>query len=82
MTRKEADNLFLEGMKAVGVNWFRRRVMYLAVRAGGRRLWGYASYASSTARPSSAARTRRRTGGAMFVLRVIKERSLRCAARL
>ena len=40
MTRKEADNLFLEGMKAVGVNWFRRRVMYLAVRAGGRRLWG------------------------------------------
>ena len=40
MTRKEADDLFLEGMKAVGVNWLRRNVMYLAVRTGGRGLWG------------------------------------------
>ena len=40
MTRKQADQLFLEGMKQLGVPWYRRRIMYLAVRAAGRGLWG------------------------------------------
>ena len=40
MTRKQADQLFLEGMKQLGVPWYRRRVMYLAVRAAGKGLWG------------------------------------------
>lgn len=40
MTRAEADLLFLEGMKAVGVWWLRRRVMYWAVRVGGKGWWG------------------------------------------
>ena len=40
MTRKQADQLFLEGMKQLGVPWYRRNVMYLAVRAAGRGLWG------------------------------------------
>ncbi len=40
MTRREADQLFLEGMKSVGVGWLRRTVMYSAVRVFGRGLWG------------------------------------------
>ncbi|KKK88680.1 hypothetical protein LCGC14_2740720 [marine sediment metagenome] len=40
LTRAEADMLFLEGMKAVGMPWLRRNVMYAAVRAFGRGLWG------------------------------------------
>ena len=39
LTRAEADLLFLDGMKAVGVRWLRRRAMYLAVRAFGWTLW-------------------------------------------
>lgn len=40
MTKKEADEMFLDGMKSVGVGWLRRRAMYLAVRAGGTGHWG------------------------------------------
>lgn len=34
-TRKEADDIFLEAMKVLGVGWFTRTSVYLAVRAGG-----------------------------------------------
>jgi len=40
LTKADADLLFLEGMKSTGVWWLRRRVMYLAVRAGGKGHWG------------------------------------------
>lgn len=33
--RKRADKIFLEALKASGMNWIGRRTMYLAVRAGG-----------------------------------------------
>ncbi len=33
MTRKEADGIFLEAMKILGVGWLKRTVMYRAVRA-------------------------------------------------
>ena len=39
MIRKEADQLFLEGMKEVGVSWWKRNLMWAAVRVGGARLW-------------------------------------------
>jgi len=39
MTRKEADAMFLEGMKATKVGWLRRKAMWLAVRAGGKGKW-------------------------------------------
>ena len=38
-TRRIADAIFLEGMKADGVNWLRRNIMWAAVRAGGWYLW-------------------------------------------
>ena len=38
-TRAVSDALFLAGMRAAGVNWLRRKVMYLAVRAGGWTTW-------------------------------------------
>lgn len=38
-TRANADLIFLEGMKAAGVRWMRRRAMYLAVRVGSARFW-------------------------------------------
>ncbi len=31
--RKQADKLFLEGMKVSGVNWLKRRTMYFGVRS-------------------------------------------------
>jgi hypothetical protein len=31
-TKKEADDLFLEMMEHLGVPWFRRKIMYRAVR--------------------------------------------------
>lgn len=40
LTRKQADQLFLEGMKELGVPWYRRRVIYWAVRLGGKGQWG------------------------------------------
>jgi hypothetical protein len=35
-TRKEADGIFLEAMKVLGVGWWTRTTVYLAVRTGGR----------------------------------------------
>ncbi len=40
LTKAEADLLFLHGMAASGVAWWRRHVIYLAVRLGGRGHWG------------------------------------------
>jgi len=40
LTKKEADAMFLDGMKSVGVAWLRRRVMWLAIRIGGTGRWG------------------------------------------
>ena len=42
LSKADADRLFLEGMEEVGVPWYRRRVMYLAVRVGGKGHWGAA----------------------------------------
>ena len=39
LTRAEADLLFLDGMKAVGVSRIKRWAMYRAVRAFGWTLW-------------------------------------------
>jgi len=38
-TRKEADTIFLEAMFNAGVPWYRRNLIYSAVRLGGRRSW-------------------------------------------
>lgn len=35
VTRKVADELFLEAMEVLGVSWITRNVMYRAVRMGG-----------------------------------------------
>ena len=40
LTRKESDEMFLEGMKATKVSWLRRNAMWLAVRVGGKGHWG------------------------------------------
>lgn len=40
MTRAEADQLFLDGMASLGVPWLRRKIMYWAVRVGGKGRWG------------------------------------------
>jgi hypothetical protein len=39
-TRPQADAIFLEGMKAAGVGWFQRSLIYRAVRIGGNGGWG------------------------------------------
>ena len=39
-TRKEADTVFLEAMKELGVGWLKRSMMYAAVRSGGWLAWG------------------------------------------
>ena len=39
LTRKEADDVFLEALKRSGVSWQRRSILYRAVRIGGRRYW-------------------------------------------
>ena len=38
-TRKEADQVFLEAMKARGKSWFIRNAMYQGVRMGGKSSW-------------------------------------------
>lgn len=38
-TRAECDKIFLEAMTVLGVNWFKRNVMYRAVRLGGGLPW-------------------------------------------
>lgn len=42
ITRKQADDIFLEGMKKLGVAWWQRRSMHLAVRT-----FGWRSYRKS-----------------------------------
>lgn len=39
VSRKEADQLFLEWMEQLKINWFTRTVMYRSVRLGGWRAW-------------------------------------------
>jgi len=39
ITRKECDTIFLEAMKELGVGWFKRSMMYAAVRSGGWLAW-------------------------------------------
>ena len=39
LTRAEADEMFLDGMKSVGVGCLRRHVMWAAVRVGGTGHW-------------------------------------------
>lgn len=38
-TRAECDSIFLEAMQVLGVNWFKRSIMYRAVRLGGGIPW-------------------------------------------
>lgn len=38
-TRAQCDKIFLESMKVLGVNWFKRWIMYRAVRMGGGFIW-------------------------------------------
>lgn len=39
LTRKQADDMFLEGMGMCGVWWWRRQLMYAGVRLGGASRW-------------------------------------------
>ena len=39
LTRKEADAMFLDGMKTTKVSWLRRWAMWAAVRVGGTGKW-------------------------------------------
>jgi hypothetical protein len=39
LSRKECDNLFLEMLEAQGVSWWKRNIMYSAVRIGGCFVW-------------------------------------------
>lgn len=39
-TRAESDGIFLEAMSELGVSWWRRWMMYFAVRLGGFFYWG------------------------------------------
>lgn len=38
-SRREADKIFVEGMKVKGVSWWKRRLMYRAVRIAGGIFW-------------------------------------------
>lgn len=38
-TRKEADKIFLEAMKVLKVPWWKRRMMWFAVRVGAGWIW-------------------------------------------
>lgn len=38
-SRRRCDQIFLEGMKVLGVGWWKRSTMYFAVRVGGRGGW-------------------------------------------
>ena len=40
ITRKQADQVLLEAMRAAGVDWDRAQVIYLGVRIGGWIWWG------------------------------------------
>ena len=38
-TKRQVDQIFLEAMKDVGITWWRRSVMYFAVKFGGGGTW-------------------------------------------
>jgi len=38
-SRRRCDQIFLEGMKVLGVPWWKRTLMYTAVRIGGGKPW-------------------------------------------
>ena len=38
-TRRRCDQIFLEGMQVLGISWWKRTVMYSAVRVGGGKPW-------------------------------------------
>ena len=38
-TRKQADQMLLEGMRLRGAGWWKRNAVYLAVRLGGGKTW-------------------------------------------
>jgi len=40
ITKAEADDMFLDGMEYTKVSWWKRRLMYRAVRVGGNGIWG------------------------------------------
>ena len=42
--RSDCDKIFLEGMGILGVNWFKRRIMYRAVRTFGWIPWKNKAY--------------------------------------
>jgi hypothetical protein len=37
--RRRVDQIFLEGLKVLGVSWWKRTIMYTAVRVGGGQGW-------------------------------------------
>jgi hypothetical protein len=39
VTRAQADAVFLEAMKALGIGWVTRHILYRAVRVGGGKAW-------------------------------------------
>jgi|SRR5215217_1560451 len=39
VTRPQADAVFLEAMKALGIGWLTRTILYRAVRLGGQSAW-------------------------------------------
>jgi len=39
-SRRQCDQIFLEGMQVLGVGWWKRSAMYSAVRVGGWKGWG------------------------------------------
>jgi len=38
-TKRRCDQIFLEGMRVLGVSWWKRSVMYFAVKVGGGGAW-------------------------------------------
>lgn len=40
LSRKEGDQMFLDGMEVLGIEWWRKTLMYSAVRVGGNGGWG------------------------------------------
>lgn len=38
-SRRRCDQIFLEALKALGVSWWKRSLMYCGVRVGGRGVW-------------------------------------------
>ena len=63
-TRREADRIFLEGMRVLRVRWSARRTMYTAVRLGGRWPWEWHFARNTVARKVVERRGPSRLGGA------------------